>query len=188
MKKLLTLLFFVGTLLNSNIAWGKVDCNQHKIYCKIMKLQPKMNKSIAMALSDKIYHKSKRYEIDPFLSLAILNTESDLKNINTFKPRRKQTTIRDFCTDIGCFQTILVQNEILDMTLAQINVQTAKDYGLDVERLLIGNIDYALEAHYIILKDKIKRCARFGVEAWSCYHSATPKYRLRYIKAVRRSL
>jgi len=188
MKKLLIVLFFAGVLLNSNIAWGKVNCNQHKIYCKVMKLQPKMNKSLAMALSDMIYHKAKRYGVDPFVSLAILNAESELKTINTFKPKTTKTTVVEHCTENKCYQTITTQKEMLDMTIAQINVQTAIDYGLDVEILLTGNVDYALEAHYTILKDKIRRCSRFGAEAWTCYHSATPKYRLQYLKTVSRFL
>lgn len=184
MKALLlfTLLFSVA----APKAFGKVDCKRHKLYCKIIKLQPTINKAFALKLSNKIYRKAKKYKMNPFLSLAIINQESSLRNLNSFK--RSVIGETTHCSTYQCFKTTVIRQEILDLGITQINVASAKYYGFDIDKLAALNIDYALEAHFVILKEKIRECSRFGDTAWACYHSATPKHREKYIKAVRRFL
>lgn len=42
------------------------------------------------------------------------------------------------------------------------------------------------ELYILIMTDKVRKCTRFGREAWSCYHSATDYYRRRYVWACMR--
>ena len=182
--KTLTILLMVFTFFNSDIAWG-VDCKIHKIYCKIVQLQPDIDKSFVMELSNQISRKSRSYGIDPMISLAILNQESSLKNINTFSVTKK---ISKNCDDKSCSKLITEEHEVVDMTIAQINIKTALDLNLDIKRLFNLDLDYALDCHYKILSLKLKLCENLGNEAWSCYHSTTPKYREKYVQMVSRFL
>lgn len=183
MRYLLVTLYMLG-FLDAPIAWG-VDCKVHKIYCKIVELQPAIDKTFAMELSNKISRKAKTYNIDPMVSLAILNQESSLRNINTFSVNKKVTKT---CDTKGCTKLVIEEYEVVDMTMAQINISTALHLNFDVNKLFNLDLDYALECHYKILNAKIKRCKNLGSEAWSCYHSVTPKHREKYVQLVSRFL
>jgi hypothetical protein len=78
--------------------------------------------------------------------------------------------------------------EVKDMGVAQINVNTASHYGFDLTRLFEHDMEYAIDCHFNILKDKINMCSAIGEDAWSCYHSTTPRHRLKYVVAVSRYL
>lgn len=144
-----------------------VDCDKHKIYCKVIELQPKIDKAFAMELSNIIYKKSKKYDIDPMLSVAILNQESSLRHVNSVHDTKHGMRV--------------------DLSIAQINLRTANNLKLDIGRLVDGDVDYALECHFAILKAKIKMC-KDQQHSWACYHSKTPEHKEAYRIKVQRFL
>lgn len=180
--KWLTLLFFFAMPV---MAEEKIDCKKDKLYCKILKLKPKVNKKWAKEFSDKLYKHAKEYHMDPTVSLAILMQESSLENLNTFT---SQTTMQKSCGEKSCTKTIVEVKKAVDLSIAQINVNTAAHYGLDLERLFSLDEDYALESHFIILRDKIKLCLTMNKVdyPWSCYHSTNDVHRLKYVDLVKR--
>lgn len=75
----------------------------------------------------------------------------------------------------------------LDHGLFNLHLYTINDYGLDASSLKGTEcVRCQVRAYYLIMRDKIRRCQRFGDEAWSCFHSATPKHRLKYVEDVGR--
>ena len=48
------------------------------------------------------------------------------------------------------------------------------------------DLDYAVNAHYKLLKKKMRQCADLGADSWSCYHSRTPRLREYYARMVNR--
>jgi len=171
------------SLLFTDIAQAN-NCEQHPIYCKIKKLQPNINKVRAMEISNYIHEFTKTNDIDPMISLAILNQENRFRDVHTYE-------IEYFTNPIlnchSCIKpTARLHYKIMDMGIAQINVQTAADYGFDLQRLYNHDLRYAISCHIAILKDKIKMCKKLGDYAWSCYHSKTPKHRLKYVELVSR--
>ena len=97
---------------------------------------------------------------DPKLSLAIAWVESSYRNV-----------VSDDGQDLGYFQ---------------INRHTATIYGMD-QTLLMQNIIYQAAGHFIILQDKLKHCAHLKQDAFSCYHSTTPKHRIPYAERVKKA-
>ena len=177
--------FIVLMLLGFSANAYAVNCKTHKVYCKIVKLQPRINKAKAMKISNIIYRHATAIGVNPMVSVAILNQENRFRNVNTYQIDRK---VVEECGEKMCSKTIVETHKVVDMGIAQINIRTAVDYGFDIKRLYDHDVEYALEAHFIILKSKIRMCSKLGVDAWSCYHSATPEYRLKYIKMVSRYL
>lgn len=166
-------------------AKGATECQANPIYCKILKLNPKLEKKFAMELSDKISAKAKAAKVNPLLSLAILMQESTLRHVNTFKTSKVE---EEYCKDGSCFKIVKEINEVNDMGIAQINIGTAKMYNFDIERLYKGDLDYTLDCHYALLKEKMRICASLGEESFSCYHSINEPYRSIYVDMVKRWL
>lgn len=158
-----------------------VDCNRHKVYCKITKLNKHIDKDFAMKLSNMIYRKAKKYKTDPMVSVAIAMQESSIRNIN-----RHETAVNHYeCYHLKICEPI---KTISDVGIFQIHVNTAKHYDIDIHRLLT-DIEYQVESHMKILSSKIKLCKRKGIKTvWSCYHSVTPKHRNKYVRMVGRYL
>lgn len=172
--------FLIAFVICLNQAQAEIDCNLHKIYCKIVELKPTINREFAMELSDLLYKYSNKYNTDPFVSVAIAMQESSLVNRNRTsraiikKPDNTYDYI-DVITDVGLFQ---------------FHVNTIENYDLDVNRIK-KDLDYAVYHHVKLLKQKMNLCVKLGVAysvAWSCYHSATPKHRERYVRLVMRYL
>ena len=192
MSKLLIMLIF------STPAMAKVDCNKHKVYCRIVELQPSIKKDFALELSNHIYRKAKKYKTDPMISVAIAMQESSLRNIN-----RVDVGIPEHCTKEKRY--LLITNSdnltfvphtedcksltkvVTDIGVFQIHIQTAKNFDIDPYRLL-GDIEYQVESHMKILTTKLKKCKKYGEYAWSCYHSKTESHRKEYIKRVNKYL
>lgn len=175
MKTIVLLLMVLGTV---STAYSKVDCNRHKIYCKIVELNPSIDTELAFRLSNILYVKSKQYGTDPMISVAISAQESSLRNIN-----RTVQGVPEWCAKQKSYCP--TQTIITDVGFFQLHVGTIKNYGFNLPRLMT-DIEYQIDCHLIILKKKIKNCAFLGDEAWSCYHSTTPKHRLKYVKDVSR--
>lgn len=178
-------LFFVLPFLLVSTASMAVNCDNHPIFCKIKKLQPTMSNERAMKLSNLIYKGALKHGTDPMITVAILNQESSFIDQHTWKIDRD---VKRECDHNSCKEIIKEVHTVKDMTIAQINIFTAAEYDFDLDKLFSKDVEYALECHFEILEDKIKMCSHLGDEAWSCYHSATPKHRLKYVELVSRYL
>jgi hypothetical protein len=159
-----------------------VNCEQNPLYCKILSLQPALDKTWAMEFSNLVGKAAKRYNLDPYRIVAIANQESGLKNIDRctnviiFNEKNEQNhglkefSIKTACADIGIFQ---------------INVATIQEYEFDIWKLK-ESVSYQIESHCKVLRDKIKMCKSLGENAWTCYHSKTKDLREEYQRLVDR--
>lgn len=172
--------YIILGLFTFNYSKAEIDCKLHRIYCKIVELKPSIDREFAMELSDLLYKYSKKYETDPLVSVAIAMQESSLVNTNRtsraiIKMPNNTYDYIDVITDVGLFQ---------------FHVNTIENYDLDVNRIK-KDLDYAVYHHVKLLKQKMNLCVKLGVAysvSWSCYHSATPKHRERYVRLVMRYL
>jgi hypothetical protein len=135
-----------------------------------------------MAFSNKLATKAKQHGLDPNVALAILLQESMLENVNTFKTEQK---MEKHCDGQNCWKITTITEKAFDISIAQININTAVNYKFDIERLFLLDQDYALDCFFVILEDKIAMCKGLD-KPWSCYHSATENYRLIYVDLVER--
>jgi len=157
----------------------------HPIYCAITGIQPAVDKEFAMQLSDLIYKYSKRYNTDPIITVGIIAQESMFRNIH-----RKQDIVLygEECDDDGkCVEYTKLATGYTDIGLYQFHARTIQAYSMDALRLR-DDLEYATQQHCYLLSVKLKECSALGKEAWSCYHSATPKYREKYVRMVNRHL
>lgn len=164
--KTLRMLIALAALMGS-FSVQALDCAQHPIYCHMKQLPTRLTPAERLDLSNTIHKVARTYELNPRQIVAILFQES----------RLDPTIAR-----------IVHKNGSVDLGIAQINLRTAKNYGLDIERLEQDN-HYSIWAMARILKRKISVCRRLGrapKEEWGCYHSYTKKYHDKYIKSVRR--
>ena len=168
----------LGLLIFLNNAYG-ANCAKHPIYCKIKSLNPRIDSKLAMRLSNLIFNGARRAGTDPMVSVGIAMQESGLRNINRRERVLTPNGLVEGISDIGFFQ---------------IHIDTAHNYGIDTIKLL-NDIEYQVQAHFMILTKKIKVCSQkraklrvlYGLE-WSCYHSYTYSARDKYIKMVGRYL
>lgn len=182
MRLLLLVMLIVPT-----VAFAKIEnkCKQNLLYCKIVKINPKIEHTFALELSEKIYKKAKDYGINPNIVIAILAQESGFNKVTTFKTRKEYS---EFCTIENCYKINIETKEAFDLSFAQINIGTAKNYRFALERLHKNDVDYVLSCFFIILKDKMKMCSHLKNESFSCYHSTKKEYRLLYLELVKRFL
>lgn len=173
-------LLFVLFSLSAN---AEVDCNKHKIYCKIKDLKPGMSKIKAMSLSNKIYKHSRAHGGDPRLAVAIAMQETGLREIN-----RKQNVIKfeTSCVNGVCKKTWHVTRGVTDMCMFQFHVNTILTYDMDPIKLN-EDIDYCIKWHFKLMKIKKKMCKHLD-KPWGCYHSKTKVLRKHYIGLVERYL
>lgn len=169
-------------LLLSNPAIA-VDCEKHKVYCRIVELNPSVNRSYAFKLSNHIYKYANHYGIDPMLSVAIAAQENSFKNrtVEIISVRKETTCLNKKC------KSQVYKKRIYDIGLYQINERTAKAYNCDVERLKV-DIEYSVKCHFRILRSKMNQCKHLGEDSYSCYHSKTPEYREDYKEKVEKYL
>ena len=170
MRHLLALLAFGSSSVYA------VDCDRHKIYCKIVKLKPSINKSFAMEASNHIYAASRHYKTDPMITVAIAMQESSWRNVDRYETvlTKKGEYVRGV-SDIG---------------VTQFHVNTVKNLGLDTQRLRT-DLNYHIWEHTKLLKRKMRVCKSKGLakgREWSCYHSYSPALNKHYAKLVGRFL
>lgn len=180
MKKII----FILGLLCCQVGLADEVCKGDKTYCQILKVKPKIDRDWARKLSTLLNKKAKEYNMNPMVSVAILMQESSLENIHTYK---KYSTFEKKCDNYSCKKVTSQVEEAFDMTIAQINIDTARRYGFDLNRLFHKDLEYAIDCHFKILKDKIAMCSSIA-KSWSCYHSTTEGNRLYYIGLVERYL
>lgn len=180
MKKIL-LLF---SILISQ-ASASVDCNRHKIYCKIKTLRPSMPNNKAMDLSNVIYKKSKKYNGDPTLAVAIAMQETGIGR----KTLRKQDVIQFYteCDKRKCWEDYKIVNGVSDVCMFQFHVNTIRNYKMDPVKLK-NDLNYCIDWHFKLMNKKKRACKSLGEQSWGCYHSATKIKREIYIKLVERYL
>jgi hypothetical protein len=138
-----------------------------------------------MTISNLIYRKAKAHNIDPMISVAILNQENAFRDVHTYEVERD---VSESCHAASCIRQVTEHHEVVDLGIAQINVRTAAHYKFDLQRLYEHDMEYAIDCHMAVLGDKMKQCKHLGNDSWSCYHSVTPKHRIKYIKMVSRYL
>ena len=173
------ILFFI--LFSTSAAAAAPDCTRHPIYCKIVEINPSIDRGFAMELSNIIYRAAILYKIDPMISVAIAAQESGIRNIN-----REAIGVYPVC-EVHAHVPCHTFRTITDVGIFQIHVKTAENYGMDIFKLL-NSVEYQVVSHMKILKQKLKLCADLGDEAYSCYHSKTPKYRKAYVKHIKKYL
>ena len=178
------LLLFLLFMTFTPKAFG-VNCNVHKIYCKVLELRPDIDKKWAMKFSDIIYKKAKEYNLDPMISIAIVMQESSIRKIN----RKEKVLIqKETCDDLGeCSMTYKVVTGYSDLSIWQFHIDTLLNFKIDPIRVQT-DLEYATDFHFKLLKHKIKKCSKHKDLAWSCYHSATERHRLKYVEDVSRYL
>jgi hypothetical protein len=158
--------------LNKSEHFTRLSYKEHKIYKKILRLNPKADPEWALELTRNLLFYSKKYKTDPNISISIAMQESRLRPIH-----RSFRIISSHNKKNGFLYS--------DLSTFQIHIKTIKAMGLDYKRLLWDN-RYAVESHVKILSMKIKECRRYGKEAFSCYHSKTEENRVSYAKLVKR--
>lgn len=172
MKIIFVILFFYSIPL-----FG-VDCNIHKIYCDIIKLNNRINPGFAMKFSNAMFKYSRKYNMDYKISLAIAMQESSLNF--RLKPKKmivifdnEENTVNNYKYAYGHY----------DIGIFQFNANTVQIYDIN-PILLLKDIDYQTEWHFKILKIKMKQCKKLKEIAWTCYHSKTPRLRNMYYNNV----
>jgi hypothetical protein len=179
------LIIAAGLSVSGVAAAADKVCSKNPIYCKIMQYKKTADKTWAMEFSNKLVKKAKEHRIDPNLALAILLQESMLENVNTFKT---ETIVENSCDERNCYKITTTTEKAFDLSIAQININTARHYKFDIERLFLLDQDYAIECFFIILEDKLKLCSYLGEQAYTCYHSANEPYRTTYHELIQRYL
>ncbi len=141
------------SLSTFNAQAAEVDCEVHQIYCHIVKNKPSINKAYAMKLSNIIYKKALKYDLDPKLYSAIIAQESSYsltaknctRGIDT--KTKKESVV---CSDFG---------------ISQIHYNTVKRFDFQIEKLTL-DLDYSVEAGMKVLKGFKKRYSKKEPTWW----------------------
>lgn len=131
------------------------QCIKHPLACAIKTLQPALAGGEAFFLSNLIYKYSKKYNVDPYIVIAIAMQESGLRNINR--------TSGGIITDVGLYQ---------------FHISTIDHYNIDMLRLTM-DIAYQTERACWLLSVKLKECSDLN-NSWACWHSRTDKHKAKY--------
>lgn len=174
MKKHLVVLL---TLLIPSLALPKEPpkLSKNPVLAEILKLNPRVNRSFAVVLSNYIAKYSHQFKTDPRLSVAIAMQETAFMNKNRKGVIYVHGRMIHGITDVGVFQ---------------IHIATIENLGIDVERLK-RDVEYQTYWHIKILAEKIKVCTaqrdKLKVDAgdeWACYHSFNKPQRDVYLTDV----
>lgn len=174
---LISMMFFAST------AYGKMNCNKHKLYCTIVKLKPKINKTFAMKLSNAIYKATKKYKVDPFRAIAIMRQESSInmnaRNIGSKTKSHKECDEWERCVTV---KTIITKTT--DFGLFQFHIKTMTIHGLSIKRVMT-DINFTVDFAIAMIARKIKNCSKLWPNTpWACYNSATNIKHQAYVKLV----
>ena len=176
-------IFFISGMARAE---GNI-CKTHKIYCAIVKLQPAAA-PYAMELSNYIYKYSKQYGTDPYISIAIAMQESGIRNIHRSAEGVTATSVCSNEDESDCEMQTTKTRVYTDFGMFQFHYSAMSDYDLDFGKVYEHDMEYIVKKHVKILKNKIDMCAIYEDEAWTCYHSATEKHRLKYKSMVTKYL
>lgn len=156
------LLFLILTCVTQTFANQKT-CDAHPIFCAILKVKPSIKRKFAFELSNLFHNHIKLKGLDPLRAVAIVMQESSFKKVTTYK-----------------------DNKPLDVGLFQFHIDTIKNYGFDLEKLLNHDLEYSTKCYTKLMKSKLKVCKSLGDDAWTCYHSKNEGPRKRYKRLVNR--
>lgn len=150
--------------------WAVLDTERVEALARGLRaLQPALTPARSTELSALLHE----YSPAPWTSAAILMQESSLKDTHVFKTGY----------DTGKRKVV---RTLFDAGIAQVNVNTAVHHGCNLEGLAGHDTREAIRCHSRVLRAKLDACRQLGVDAWSCYHSATPVFRLKYVADVKR--
>jgi hypothetical protein len=161
------------------------NCKIHPIYCSIIKLNPSIDKSWAMDISNLIYKESKYENVDPFIVVAIMMQESTMK-INAINKVTKEIITTNCNEWHDCVTTITKTVKATDYGLFQFHRSTMENHNLDVEQVLS---DWKFTTSFAIklIAKKEKICKhKYPDTSYACYHSATVEKHKEYVKLVQR--
>lgn len=173
------------SLMGPALALGNVDCKHHEIYCAILKLNPQINKTFAMKLSDEIYNKSIKYNVDKYRIIAIMQQESnmqmDARNISTTTTSHKECNEWEECVTV---ETTI--SKTTDFGLFQFHINTMKRHNLNIYRVMTDMpfvVDFAVK----MIARKINTCkTKWPKTPWACYNSASDDHHKKYVELVNR--
>lgn len=172
----LVALSFAGTAEAKSI-----NCNKHKVYCKIKSLKPNMPHKQAMHLSNLMFKSARHHGVkDVIISVAIAMQETSLRNIN------RQQTVIVFEVKDGV-ETFKYVRGSSDIGIFQFHADTIRKYNINAVKLK-NDLAYSVDQHFRLMKKKLKYCKHLGKDAWTCYHSRTTIHRERYKEDVGRYL
>lgn len=177
--KIIFIIFLFILSIQDNVH-AKVNCDVHKIYCKIIELNSKVDKKYAMNLSNLLYKYSKKYGTDPIISVGIMKIESGISKIDR---TTKGYIFYKECDDIdNCELYYKKQTVHTDIGEFQFHISTIEYHNLDPIKLKT-NMEYNVKNHIKLLKTKMIMCKGMPY-SWGCWHSKTTKYKDRYVKKV----
>ncbi len=201
--------------LSAIIIWmGQAEaakCENHPIFCQIVKNKPNIDKKYAMTLSDIIYKETKLRKIPANIYTAILMQESRyvlsaknckegiqypmpyLLNVKKYYYNKEKNWFclidqrnKDKCWPV--FHKMGYKIKLCtDFGMSQIYYKTAKAFNFDIKKLTI-DLDYSVRAGAIVLKDFHKRYSHKEVYWWTRYNSKSKHKREIYKKLVERYL
>jgi len=194
-------LLLVLLLIPIKISYGSdINCLKNPIFCQIVKNKKNVNIEYARLLSNIIYKKSKKYNIDAKLFTAMLYQESkyNIKAINSKSVVRynlnakkqhldclKRNISEQFCKEsIKKYKRIKLIN---DIGIGQINKVTIKNYNFDPIKIL-NNLDYSIDCAALVLSDITKIWKGKESHYWTRYNASSMNKRLEYKRKVTRFL
>lgn len=185
------LLFLIFLSVDSFAYENNHDCDKHPIYCQIVDNKPTIKRSYAFQLSNIIYKKANKHNVDPHILTAIFAQESmysiaakncttglvkvldvakDSNGITDLDETEEQFEKRTVCTDFG---------------IGQIWYKTANSYDFDIVKLTT-DVEYSVEAAAIVLKDFKNRYGHKEKDWWTRYNARNRKARDEYKELVER--
>lgn len=170
---LIVWLFLPATQVNAS----EIDCEKHAIYCDIVDKNPRIDKTYAMKLSNLMYKYSQKYDQNPHISVAVGMQETGLRNIS----RKQNIIIYDDIYPKGW----KVVRGYTDVCMFQFHVNTITSHKLDPLKLK-NDLNYCVEQHFKLMRQKRKICSHLGKDSWTCYHSVNDIPREHYQKLVER--
>jgi len=194
---MLFILFF-----SFNCAARLIPIKKHPIYSRLVKLQPSLDKTLAMMISNEILKCHKRIGVDKYLLAAIYNQESQinykaqncLKSI--LKPEAIDKLIHIFKKDVGFIVnedklrnslSYLPLKTCFDLGIGQINVATALklDVCSDLKRLHT-DYEYNIRCSCRVLESFKKGYKHKENFWWTRYNASNSIKRERYRLMVMR--
>ena len=198
------LIFFV---ILFNLSLPKLGANlvadpqKHPIYTRLLQLQPKLDKSLAMSISNEIYRCHKKIGLDKYLLVAMYNQESRInyrakncqKGILEKEALDKIVSLLNLNENNVFFNVEKLRKELkqiplkmcFDLGLSQINVNTALKYEIcdDLERL-VTDYQYNISCSCKVLEGIQRRYALRDEFWWTRYNASSPKKREIYKQLV----
>lgn len=176
-------LIIIGIMFFASTAYGKVNCNIHKLYCAIVKLKPKINKKFAMKLSNSIYKASKKHKVDPYRAIAIMRQESSI-NMNARNTGSKSKSHKECDEWEKCTIVKTTTTKTTDFGLFQFHIKTMQIHDLDIKQVMT-DMNFTVDFAIAMIAGKIRMCSKLWPDTpWACYNSATNIKHQAYVKLV----